>query len=107
MNRTTRMVLTAAAAAGIGVGAFGIASAGVGYVGDSDDGDSDAPLAGADRERAEAAALEHVGGGTVTESEIGDDGAAYEVEIRLDDGTQVEINLDADFVVTGTEPDDD
>ena len=40
-------------------------------------------------------ALEHTGGGTVTESEIGDDGAAYSVEVRLADGSQVEVNLEA------------
>ncbi len=43
----------------------------------------------------------------MTETEIGDDGAAYEVEVRLSDGSQVEVNLDADFVVTGSAPDDD
>ena len=47
------------------------------------------------------------GGGEVTETEIGDDGAAYEVEITLADGSQVEVNLDEDFVVTGSTPDDD
>jgi uncharacterized membrane protein YkoI len=70
-------------------------------------GDSDAPLVGSDRERAAHAALTYVGGGTVTEVEAGDDGAAYGVEIRRDDGSQVEVQLDASFTVTGTEEDDD
>lgn len=69
--------------------------------------DSDQPLNGTDREKAEAAALESVGGGTVTETEVGDDGAAYGVEIRRDDGSQVEVNLDESFTVIGTEADDD
>jgi hypothetical protein len=34
-------------------------------------------------------------------------GAAYGVEVRLDDGRQVEVNLDADFNVIGQEADDD
>ena len=43
----------------------------------------------------------------MTETEVGDDGAAYGVEIRLDDGSQVEVNLDENFAVTGQSPDDD
>ena len=41
------------------------------------------------------------------DSEVGDDEAAYSVEIRLTDGSQVEVNLDADFVVLGQEADSD
>ena len=59
------------------------------------------------RPAAKAAALEFTGGGTVTEAEVGDDGAAYGVEIRLDDGSQVEVRLDETFTVIGTEPDDE
>lgn len=81
--------------------------AGVGGVAVANDGD-DQELTGETRERAVAAALEHTGGeGTVTETEIGDDGAAYEVEIRLDDGSQIEVQLNEDFEVTGSEEDDD
>ena len=53
------------------------------------------------------AALEHVGQGTVIETEMGDDGAAYGVEIRLRDGSVVEVELDENFNVSGTESDDD
>lgn len=70
-------------------------------------GGDDAPLTGSDLHRATAAALEHAGGGTVIETEVGDDGSAYGVEIRLDDGTVVEVNLDRSFEVIGTEADDD
>ena len=69
--------------------------------------DDDQPLAGDSRRRAIDAALEHVGQGSVIETEMGDDGAAYGVEIRLDDGSVVEVELDEDFDVTGTEQDDD
>ena len=41
------------------------------------------------------------------ESEAGDDGAAYGVEIRLEDGRVVEVSLDANFNVLGDQADDD
>lgn len=71
------------------------------------DMDDDQPLTGATYDKAVAAALEHTGEGEVTETEVGDDGAAYEVEIKLADGSQVEVNLDDSFTVLGSEPDDD
>jgi hypothetical protein len=70
-------------------------------------GDDDEPLTGTTLEKASQAALEHTGGGTVVETEVGDDGAAYGVEVRLDDGQVVEVNLDENFKVTGQEDDDD
>jgi len=70
-------------------------------------GDDDKPLTGSSLEKATAAALAHTGGGTVTETEVGDDGAAYGVEVRLADGRQVEVNLDENFDVIGEENDDD
>jgi hypothetical protein len=74
--------------------------------------DSDGPaLTDADRARATSAALAKVGQGSVTEVERDDDsGAAYEVEVRLNDGTQVEVTLGADFQVmsqSAPEHDDD
>jgi uncharacterized membrane protein YkoI len=89
------------AAAGLAVAmAGGIAAA-------SADGDTDQELTGPTRERAVAAALDATGGGTVLETEAGDDGAAYGVEVRLADGRQVEVNLDANFKVTAQEADED
>jgi uncharacterized membrane protein YkoI len=70
-------------------------------------GDDDTPLLGSTLDQASAAALEHTGGGNVVDSEVGDDGAAYGVEIQLADGRQVEVNLDSSFSVTGQENDDD
>lgn len=118
MRRLTRSVLVSAAAIGVGLGGYGVASAVTGSTGQTvpaevdDDGaneaeDSDTPLTGSALDTAVAAALDHTGGGEVTETEIGDDGAAYGVEIRLDDGSEVEVNLDSDFNVIGSEPDDD
>lgn len=67
----------------------------------------DPPLTGSTLDQATAAALAHTGGGTVIETEAGDDGAAYGVEIALDDGSVVEVNLDESFAVIGQELDDD
>lgn len=69
-------------------------------------GDDD-PLTGSPLEQATRAALEHTGGGHVIETEVGDDGAAYGVEVRLPDGRVVEVSLAENFVVTGMEEDDD
>ncbi len=81
--------------------------AGTGYVVATEGRDADAPLAGSDLDQAVAAALAATGGGTVIETEVGDDGAAYGVEIRLADGRVVEVNLDETFAVIGQEIDDD
>ena len=70
-------------------------------------GRDDGSLTGPTLAKAGAAALRHTGGGTVTEAEIGDDGAAYEVEVRLRDGRQVEVRLAQDFRLLGTAADDD
>jgi hypothetical protein len=64
-------------------------------------------LTGTDLQRATEAALAHTGGGTVIESEVGDGGAAYEVEVRLDDGSVVEVTLDESFTVMNQARDDD
>ena len=70
-------------------------------------GDDDQPITGSALAACTQAALSHTGGGTVTETEVGDDGAAYEVEIRLADGSEVEVNFDENCQVTGQESDDD
>jgi hypothetical protein len=99
MERRTRLVVASVAAViAVGVGAgFGVAAGG-------DDGRR---LGGSARDRASAAALEYVGSGTVTETEAGDGEAAYEVEVRRDDGSVTGVRLDANFVVVGTESEDD
>jgi uncharacterized membrane protein YkoI len=70
-------------------------------------GDDEKPLTGATLAQATAAALRHTGGGTVVETETGDDGAAYGVEVRLPNGRTVEVSLDESFHVIGREADDD
>jgi uncharacterized membrane protein YkoI len=97
MRRRTRWIATAGLAVAM---AGGIAAAAAG-------GDTDQELTGATRDRAVTAALAATGGGTVLETEAGDDGTAYGVEVRLADGRQVEVNLDEAFRVLGQEPDED
>ena len=58
-------------------------------------------------DKAEAAALQDTGGGSVTETETGDEESFYEVEVTLDDGTQVDVQLDRGFDVVGSEADDE
>lgn len=70
-------------------------------------GGDDVPITGTALGECTAAALAATGGGDVTETEVGDDGAAYGVEIRLGDGSQVEVNLDENCNVIGQEADDD
>lgn len=65
------------------------------------------PLSGSTKAKAVDAALDHTGGGTVLETEVGDDGAAYEVEVRRPDGTTVEVQLGRDYSVLSSEGDDD
>ena len=91
----------------IATGIVAVALAGGGGIAWAVSGDEEQPLTGAARDRAVAAALRHTGGGTVTETETGEEGAAYEVEVRLADGRQVEVALDSSFNVVSEEVDDD
>ena len=71
-------------------------------------GDDDTPISDpAELERASQAALEHTGGGEVTETEVGDEESYYEVEVTLDDGREVDVQLDEDFQVVGDEVETD
>jgi uncharacterized membrane protein YkoI len=87
------VVAVAAVVAGIAVGAGGQ--------------DDETPITGTALTRASAAALAHTGGGRVTDTEAGDEEGAYEVEVTLPDGRQVDVHLDAGFDVLGDEAEDD
>ena len=70
------------------------------------DGDgTDTPITGDALQKASDAALERTGGGEVTETEVGDEEGYYEVEVTMDAGSQVDVHLDKDFTVLGTEGD--
>lgn len=99
-NRTKVLI-----AAGV-VAAASIAGAGIAFSSDDDDA-TEVPITGPALEQATRAALEHTGGGTVTETEFGDEESLYEVEVTLSDGSQVDVQLDADFRVVDITEDDD
>lgn len=100
MNKIRLAVVGTAAVAGITVAGISIAAAG-----GSDDDATDTPISGEALDQATAAALEHTGEGRVTETEVGDEESYYEVEVTLDDGTQVDVQLDESFTVVGDEAD--
>ena len=72
-------------------------------------GGEEESVSGPDAERAKSAALDAVGGGTVTEIEYQESGSAglYEVEVQRADGSQVEVHVDGGFDPVGTAADDD
>jgi uncharacterized membrane protein YkoI len=98
-----------ALAAVIGLAAGGAAAAGA-VGGDDEQGHDDSgteqAITGHALGRASEAALDHVGSGKVTGTEVGDEEGYYEVEITKPDGTQVDVHLNRDFSLAGTESDD-
>jgi uncharacterized membrane protein YkoI len=95
-------LITGTVIAALAVGGVAIAGA----AGGDDDGDERA-ISGTALDRASAAALDHTGGGRVTETEAGDEESYYEVEVTRGDGSQVDVQLNRDFEVVGSEGDDD
>ena len=103
MTRSTaRRLLAAAAFAAVVAGGAGIAAAAGGD--DAAEG-PDVAITGDALQKAGAAALVETGGGRVTGSEVGDEESYYEVEVTKDDGSQVDVQLDENFVVVGSKTD--
>jgi hypothetical protein len=99
LNRT-RIAIAVAGAAVVIAGTVGAAGA---LSGDGDE--RDRPIPAAELDQAEKAALEETGGGTVTGTEVDDEESKYEVEVTLEDGSQVDVQLDEHFRVVGSERD--
>ena len=99
MKRTTRIAIAAVAAVA------GLATAGVAAVNASTSDDNDTPITGAALQKASDAALASTGQGRVTGTEVGDEESYYEIEVTLDNGTEVDVQLDKDFKVVGSEAD--
>jgi uncharacterized membrane protein YkoI len=89
------------------VAGVGAVSGGVAVAAGGDDDATESPITGAALDDASAAALEHTGGGKVTGTEVGDEESYYEVEVTLDDGRQVDVQLDKSFKVVGSEGDEE
>jgi uncharacterized membrane protein YkoI len=101
MIRGRKLILVGVAAVALGAGGIGVAQA----VGGDD---SDEQATGPRAEQAKQAALDSVGGGRVVGIEREDEGdTAWEVEVRLDDGRQAEVDLNQDLKRVGQETDDD
>jgi hypothetical protein len=101
MQRGTKLALVGVAAvmvAGVGTG-IAVAS------GAGDDDGTERPITGGALDKASAVALDHTGRGTVTGTEVGDEEGYYEVEVTLDDGSQVDVHLDKSFNVIDEEAD--
>ena len=91
MQVKRKVVIAAGAALALAAGGVGVANA----VG-GDDGDGAGDRAGA--EKAKAAALQLVPGGTANAVERdGEKGATWEVEVRKPDGSTVDVRLDASY----------
>jgi hypothetical protein len=104
MRHTTRWIVGGA----IGLAVIGAGSGlGLAATNNGDGGPDGGPLTGPTQQRAVDAALEATGGGTVTEAEFADDGGTYSVEVRLGNGSHVEVKLDEHFNVLGQGADDD
>lgn len=102
-----KRILIIALVVGASLVAF-LASAGAQVISGND---NDQPITGDALQTASAAALAYFGEGTVTDTEVGDEESLYEVEVTLDDGTEVDVQLDEQFAVVGeeaeTQPDAD
>jgi len=119
MRKTTRWIsggilgaaAIAAAAAALGAGtanADGLATGSPVRTASAEPStDSETPITGDALAAASAAALATVPGGTVTDTEIGDEEGYYEIEVTLTDGRQVDVHLDEAFTLLATIPDGD
>ncbi|MGH2736539.1 MAG: hypothetical protein ACRDKZ_13245 [Actinomycetota bacterium] len=97
MNRRTRWIAGGTIAVAVIGGGTGIAA--------TSGDDSEAPITGDALEKASDAALDHTGGGRVTDTEVGDEEGYYEVEVTREGGGQVDVHLDSDFNILSTEDD--
>ena len=98
MSKRSKVLIVGSSVVALAAGGAGIAAA----TGADDD---ERPITGTALEQAKAAALEHTGEGTVTETETGDEESFYEVEVTLEDGSATDVQLNRDFSVVGDESD--
>jgi uncharacterized membrane protein YkoI len=84
----------------------GVAIAGAAGGGGDDDA-TETPIAGQALDRAKSVALDHLGGGKVTATEVDDEEGKYEVEVTRADGSQVDVHLDEAFHVINSSADGD
>ena len=102
MSARTKMIAIGTSLA-IAAGGAGVAVAAGGSE-DQAEG-PDVAITGSTLADAEAAALEATGEGEVTGTETGDEESYYEVEVTLDDGSAVDVQLNRDLNVVGQSAD--
>ncbi len=95
-RRVVVVVGATAALALIGAGAA---------VASNDDDATDRSIQGTELQKATDAALAQTGQGNVTGTEVDDEESYYEVEVTLDDGSQVDVQLDRAFQVVSADAD--
>ena len=96
MKKKTIWITSAAVGTVLVLGAAGVAVA----VTDPFDGNDNDRLTGQTLDKASSAALAEVGSGTVSDAESSEDlDHAYEVEVTLDNGEDVDVHLDESFTV--------
>ena len=98
-NKTKTVAIVGAAAA------LTLAAAGT-AIATSDDDAGEQSITGAGLKNASDAALAETGGGKVTATEVEDEESQYEVEVTLEDGSQVDVQLDENFEVVDSEAED-
>jgi hypothetical protein len=99
MTRSRKLLIGGAVVVALGAGGVGLAQA---------VGGDDEQATGPDADRAKAAAVKLVGGGSAVGVERDDgDGDAWEVEVKKRDGSVVEVGLTSDLRQAGVERDDD
>jgi uncharacterized membrane protein YkoI len=103
MTRRQKLAIAAASVVVVGGASAGIAIA----AGGGDDDETEAPITGPALSQASEAALDHTGGGRVSDTEVGDEESMYEVEVTRADGSQVDVQLDENFTVVSSEGDDE
>jgi uncharacterized membrane protein YkoI len=99
-SRIKKWIIAGAAVVALGAGGTAIAASAGGdeNSGTGDDG-AGKPISGPALDKASRIALDHVGGGTVTATELQDEEGYYEIEVKRDDGSQVDVHLDSHYNV--------
>ncbi|MGC1853733.1 MAG: PepSY domain-containing protein, partial [Solirubrobacterales bacterium] len=101
VKKRAKLIAIGIAALALAVGGAGVAVA----TGGGDDTES--PISGRSLDQASAAALKATGGGTVTDTEVGDEESYYEVEVTRADGSQTDVQLDRNFNLVGQSADEE
>jgi hypothetical protein len=103
VKRRTKTAAGAVLAVGAAAAGLTVANAS-GDDGPEDDG-ADTAISGDALAQASAAALAYTGEGRVSGSEVDDEESKYEIEVTLDNGDQIDVQLDEGFHVVSSEND--